>query len=111
VLLYAAFAMVIVDSSIVLVALPWIGADPGVRARGSAALAAPTYRPVVELNRAVAVGLADAPAAGLAMLEPLLADPRSSATSSLHAAHAEPLSRAGDAAGAVRAYKRAIAFT
>jgi DNA-directed RNA polymerase specialized sigma24 family protein len=31
--------------------------------------------PVVELNRAVAVGMAAGPVAGLALLEPLLADP------------------------------------
>jgi hypothetical protein len=109
--------MVIVDSSIVLVALRSIGADPGVRARGSAALAGLTYRRWSS-SRAVAVGLADAPAAGLAMLEPLLADPRLeryqlAARGRRRATEprAEPLSRAGDAAGAVRAYKRAIALT
>jgi RNA polymerase sigma-70 factor, ECF subfamily len=64
--------------------------------------------PVVELNRAVAVGLADGPAAGLALLEPLLADPALERYQPLHAAHAELLSREGDAVGAGRAYERAI---
>jgi RNA polymerase sigma-70 factor (ECF subfamily) len=67
--------------------------------------------PVVELNRAVAVGLADGPAAGLELLEPLLGDPALERYQPLHAAHAELLSRAGDAAGAARAYERAIALT
>jgi RNA polymerase sigma-70 factor (ECF subfamily) len=67
--------------------------------------------PVVELNRAVAVGLADGPAAGLALLEGLLGDPALERYQPLHAAHAELLSRAGDAEGAARAYERAIALT
>ena len=70
-----------------------------------------TPSPVVELNRAVAVGLADGPAAGLELLEPLLADPALERYQPLHAAHAELLSRAGDAEGAARAYERAIALT
>jgi RNA polymerase sigma-70 factor, ECF subfamily len=67
--------------------------------------------PVVELNRAVAVGLADGPGAGLALLEPLLAEPALERYQPLHAAHADLLSRAGDNAGAARAYERAIALT
>ena len=67
--------------------------------------------PVVELNRAVAVGLASGPAAGLELLEPLLGDPALERYQPLHAAHAELLSRAGDAEGAARAYERAIALT
>ena len=67
--------------------------------------------PVVELNRAVAVGMAAGPAAGLALLEPLLADPALERYQPLHAAHAELLSRAGDAEGAARAYERAIALS
>ena len=66
---------------------------------------------VVELNRAVAVGLADGPAAGLELIEPLLADPALERYQPLHAAHAELLSRAGDAGAAARAYERAIALT
>jgi RNA polymerase sigma-70 factor, ECF subfamily len=75
------------------------------------ALATLNPSPVVELNRAVAVGLASGPAAGLELLEPLLADPVLERYQPLHAAHAELLSRAGDAEGAARAYERAIALT
>jgi RNA polymerase sigma-70 factor, ECF subfamily len=64
--------------------------------------------PVVELNRAVAIGLAYGAAAGLDVLEPLLADPALERYQPLYAAHAELLSRAGDVEGAARAYERAI---
>ena len=67
--------------------------------------------PVVELNRAVAVGLAAGPAAGLELLERLLTDPALERYQPLYAAHAELLSRAGDAEGAARAYERAIALS
>jgi len=67
--------------------------------------------PVVELNRAVAVGLAAGPAAGLELLEPLLTDPALERYQPLYAAHAELLSRGGDAEGAARAYERAIALS
>jgi RNA polymerase sigma-70 factor, ECF subfamily len=75
------------------------------------ALARLNPSPVVELNRAVAVGLASGPAAGLALLEPLLGDPALPRYQPLHAANAELLSRAGDATGAARAYERAIALS
>ncbi len=70
-----------------------------------------TPSPVVELNRSVAVGLAEGPAAGLTLLEPLLADPALERYQPLYAAHAELLTRAGDSAGAAQAYERAIALT
>jgi RNA polymerase sigma-70 factor (ECF subfamily) len=66
---------------------------------------------VIELNRAVAVGLADGPAAGLALLEPLLIEPALERYQPLYAAHADLLRRAGDADAAARAYERAIALT
>ena len=75
------------------------------------ALAALDPSPVVELNRAVAVGLAAGPDAGLELLGPLLADPALERYQPLHAAHAELRSRAGDADTAARAYERAIALT
>jgi RNA polymerase sigma-70 factor, ECF subfamily len=75
------------------------------------ALGALNPSPVVELNRAVAVGLADGPASGLELLEPLLGDPALERYQPLHAAHAELLSRAGDAEGAAGAYERAIELT
>jgi RNA polymerase sigma-70 factor (ECF subfamily) len=75
------------------------------------ALGALNPSPVVELNRAVAVGLADGATAGLELLEPLLGDPALERYQPLHAAHAELLSRAGDAETAARAYQRAIELT
>jgi RNA polymerase sigma-70 factor (ECF subfamily) len=75
------------------------------------ALARLNPSPVVELNRAVAVGLASGPAAGLELLEPLLGDPALERYQPLHAAHADLLSRAGDLAGAAGAYERALALT
>jgi RNA polymerase sigma-70 factor (ECF subfamily) len=72
------------------------------------ALAKLTPTTVVELNRAVAVGFADGPHAGLALLEPLLREPALERYQPLHAAHAELLKRAGDSDGAAGAYRRAI---
>ena len=67
--------------------------------------------PVVELNRAAAVGFAVGPQAGLELLEPLLADPALERYQPLHAAHADLLRRAGDPRAAARAYERAIALS
>jgi RNA polymerase sigma-70 factor, ECF subfamily len=64
--------------------------------------------PVVELNRAAAVGFAVGPEAGLELLAPLLADPTLEHYQPLHAAHADLLRRAGDPVAAARAYERAI---
>jgi RNA polymerase sigma-70 factor, ECF subfamily len=75
------------------------------------ALARLNPSPVVEVNRAVAVGLASGPEAGLALLEPLLGESVLERYQPLHAAHAELLGRAGDAVGAARAYERAIALS
>ena len=63
---------------------------------------------VVKLNRAVAVGFADGPRAGLDLLAPLLRDPALARYQPLYAAHAELLKRAGDRDGAARAYQTAI---
>jgi len=75
------------------------------------ALAVLNPSPVIELNRAVAVGLASGPEAGLALLEPLLDEPALERYQPLQAAHADLLRRSGDVAGAVRAYEQAIALT
>ena len=72
------------------------------------ALAKLSPSPVVELNRAAAVGFAVGPDAGLELLEPLLENPVLERYQPLHAAHAELLQRAGDLAGSRRAYERAI---
>jgi RNA polymerase sigma-70 factor (ECF subfamily) len=67
--------------------------------------------PVVTINRAVAVGFADGPAAGLRILDELDVDGRLGRYLPLHAARADLLRRAGDAGGAYAAYERAIALT
>jgi RNA polymerase sigma-70 factor (ECF subfamily) len=72
-------------------------------------LARMTPSPVVEVNRAVAVGFAHGPEAGLDVLEGPLGDPRLRGYAPLHAAHADLLRRAGDAAAADAAYELAIA--
>ena len=66
--------------------------------------------PVVEVNRAVAVAMADGPRAGLAVLEPVLAAGTLSEYAPLHAAHAELLERSGDREAAVAAWRRAAAL-
>jgi RNA polymerase sigma-70 factor, ECF subfamily len=67
--------------------------------------------PVVEVNRAVAVGMADGPRAGLAVLEPILASGALADYAPLHAAHADLLDRAGDPVAATAAWARAIEAT
>jgi RNA polymerase sigma-70 factor (ECF subfamily) len=64
--------------------------------------------PVVDVNRAVAVGMACGPHAGLQLLEELAADPRLAAYQPFHAARADMLRRAGDRGAAANAYERAI---
>jgi RNA polymerase sigma-70 factor (ECF subfamily) len=80
-------------------------------ARLYAELARYSPSPVVEINRAVAVGMADGPAAGLAVLTPVLALPELAGYAPLHAAHADLLERAGDTTGAAAAWQRAIDAT
>jgi RNA polymerase sigma-70 factor (ECF subfamily) len=65
--------------------------------------------PVIEVNRAIAVGFAEGPEAGLDVLEGPLGDPRLRSYAPLHAAHADLLRRSGDAAAADAAYELAIA--
>ena len=67
--------------------------------------------PVIEVNRAVAVGLADGPLAGLAILAPVLASGELDGYAPLHAAHADLLDRAGRADEATAAWTRAIEAT
>jgi RNA polymerase sigma-70 factor (ECF subfamily) len=65
--------------------------------------------PVVEVNRAVAVGRAHGAQAGLAVLEPLMDCGELDGYAPLHAAHADLLERAGDGDGARAAWGRAAA--
>jgi RNA polymerase sigma-70 factor (ECF subfamily) len=67
--------------------------------------------PVIEVNRAVAVGLADGPMAGLAVLAPVLASRELDTYAPLHTAHADLLDRAGRADEATAAWARAIEAT
>jgi RNA polymerase sigma factor (sigma-70 family) len=59
--------------------------------------------PVIELNRAVAVAMADGPTAGLALID-ALDDPRLARDHRLHATRAHLLEMSGDPAGARAAY-------
>jgi RNA polymerase sigma-70 factor, ECF subfamily len=67
--------------------------------------------PVIEVNRAVAVGLADGPLPGLAVLAPVLTSGELDGYGPLHAAHADLLDRAGRADEAAAAWARAIEAT
>ncbi len=67
--------------------------------------------PVVALNRAVAVSFVDGPAAGLAELEPLGADPRLASYPYLPATRADLLRRLGRRREAARDYRAALDLT
>ncbi len=66
--------------------------------------------PVVEANRAVALAMAYGPAAGLAILDTLAADPRLARWPQLHIARADLFSRLGRHADAIEAYQAALAL-
>jgi RNA polymerase sigma-70 factor (ECF subfamily) len=70
-----------------------------------------TPSPVVELNRAVAVAMADGPAAGLAIIDGLVAEGHLEAYPYLHAARADLLRRLGRRDDASAAYRRAVELT
>ena len=65
--------------------------------------------PIVELNRAVAVSMADGPEVGLAMLERVAEADELREYQPYHAARADMLRRAGRMEEAIVAYERAIA--
>jgi RNA polymerase sigma factor (sigma-70 family) len=67
--------------------------------------------PVVRLNRAVAVGLRDGPAAGLDALKPLTAEPQLAGYAYLPAARADFLRRLGRTDEARTAYAEALLLT
>jgi RNA polymerase sigma-70 factor (ECF subfamily) len=67
--------------------------------------------PVVTINRAAALALADGPHVGLALLATLDGDERLERYQPLHAVRAELLARSGDAVAAAAAYRRAIDLT
>jgi RNA polymerase sigma-70 factor (ECF subfamily) len=71
-------------------------------------LAAIAPSPVVEVNRAAAIGFASGASAGLHALEPLVDNPALERYQPLYAAQADLLRRVGDTAGAAQAYRQAI---
>ena len=73
-------------------------------------LAAVAPGPVVELNRAVAVAMADGPAAGLVLVEALGAEGALAEYHLFHAARADLLRRLGRRVEAAAAYERALAL-
>lgn len=74
-------------------------------------LAAVQPSPVVELNRAVAVGMADGPAAGLALADRLAAEPRLAGYPWLPSVRGDLLARLGRHDEARREFERAAALT
>ena len=66
--------------------------------------------PVVELNRAVAVAMRDGPAAGLALIDAILARGDLADYHLAHSARADLCRRLGRAAEAIAAYERALAL-
>ena len=75
-----------------------------------AALASHEPTPVVHANRAVAVAMAEGPAAGLAILDELCADSRTSGWHLVHACRAGLLRTLGRTAEAGDAYRAALAL-
>jgi RNA polymerase sigma-70 factor (ECF subfamily) len=73
-----------------------------------AQLVAMTGSPVVRLNHAIAVAMADGPHAGLALLDAIEG---LEAYHLFHAARGELLARTGDTAAASAAFEQALAFT
>lgn len=66
--------------------------------------------PVVSLNRAVAVAMAEGPQAGLALIDSLAAGNELDSYHLLHAARADLLRRAGASSEAAKSYERALAL-
>ena len=67
-----------------------------------------TPSPIVELNRAVAVTMRDGPAAGLPLIEAILAEPHLAEYHLAHAARADMYRRLGKTAEARASYERAL---
>jgi RNA polymerase sigma-70 factor (ECF subfamily) len=89
----------------------WEATDWNAIARLYGDLARVAPSPVVELNRAVAVALAEGPAAGLAIVERLRDEPRLKDYHLLPATRADLLRRLGRFEDAAHEYERALALT
>jgi RNA polymerase sigma-70 factor (ECF subfamily) len=70
-----------------------------------------TPSPIVALNRAVAVAMRDGPAAGLALIDALLAEGSLDDYHLAHSARADLCRRLGQSDGAAHSYKKALALT
>jgi RNA polymerase sigma-70 factor (ECF subfamily) len=90
-------------------AATWEDTDWAAIAGLYAALARVAPSPVVELNRAVAVGFVDGPEAGLAVLDGVAGDARLARGHQLAAVRADLLRRLGRADAAADAYRDALA--
>ena len=66
--------------------------------------------PVIELNRAAAIAMRDGPAAGLALIDAILADGSLDDYHLAHSARADLCRRLGRIADARAAYQRALAL-
>jgi RNA polymerase sigma-70 factor, ECF subfamily len=67
--------------------------------------------PIIDLNRAVAVAMRDGPAAGLALVDTILALGELGDYHLIHSARADLCRRLGDKTGARLSYERALALT
>ncbi len=67
--------------------------------------------PVIELNRAAAIAMRDGPAAGLALIDAILARGELLDYQPAHAAHADLCRRLGRAGDARKSYRRALELT
>ena len=67
--------------------------------------------PVIELNRAAAIAMRDGPAAGLALIDAILARGELGEYYLAHSARADLCRRLGRVAEAIAAYERALALT
>ena len=67
--------------------------------------------PVIELNRAVAMAMRDGPAAGLELIDAILARGELANYHLVHSARADLCRRLGKTADARAAYERALALT
>lgn len=74
-------------------------------------LARAASSPIVDLNRAVAVAMRDGPAAGLALVDAILAQGELTDYHLIHATRADLCRRLGDRTGARNSYERALALT
>jgi RNA polymerase sigma-70 factor, ECF subfamily len=76
-----------------------------------AKLAERTHSPIVELNRAVAVAMADGPAAGLAIVDAIAKEPLLSSYHLLPSVRGDLLQKLGRAAEAATEFERAASLT